>query len=73
MSTQTPAGTTAPANIADAILNGEFAQLKVGELKAMDLPTEGPVSLEMVELAARIVDTSGALEMLADWDKVDNP
>lgn len=64
---------TAPATVADAILKGELAPLRVGELSAIDLPSEGPVSLEYVALAARIVDTSGALDMLTDWDRNDNP
>ncbi|MFR9950022.1 hypothetical protein ACL1HZ_13580 [Corynebacterium striatum] len=64
---------TAPATIADAILSREFEPLKVGELSGISLPSEGPVSLEYVSLAARIVDTSGVLDMLADWDRIDNP
>ncbi|MDK8832311.1 hypothetical protein [Corynebacterium striatum] len=64
---------TAPATIADAILSREFEPLKVGELSGISLPSEGPVNLEYVSLAARIVDTSGALDMLVDWDRIDNP
>lgn len=36
-------------------------------LQSITLPNKGKVSLDLVDIAARIVDTSGVLEQCEDW------
>ncbi|AVH88710.1 Hypothetical protein NG00_01468 [Corynebacterium camporealensis] len=42
-------------------------------LEPTTLDSQGPISLDLITTAARVVDTSGVIEILESWDKADNP
>lgn len=62
-----------PITVSSAIISQALAPMTAWNLEPTTLDYQGPISLDLITTAARVVDTSGVIEILESWDKMDNP
>lgn len=62
-----------PITVTSTIINHALAPMTAWNLEPTTLDSQGPISLDLITTAARVVDTSGVIEILESWDKGDNP
>lgn len=62
-----------PITVTSTIINQALAPMTAWNLEPTTLDSQGPISLDLITTAARVVDTSGVIEILESWDKGDNP
>lgn len=62
-----------PITVTSATINQALQPMTAWNLEPTTLDSQGTISLDLITTAARVVDTSGVIEILESWDKVDNP